>query len=41
MPGVAIVMVNGEVSMRTGWSSSSVIIYDYFFSETLVSEAKK
>lgn len=40
MPGVAIVMVNGEVSMRTGWSSSSVI-YDYFLGETSVSEAKK
>ena len=41
MPGVAIVMVIGEVSMRTGWSSSSVIIYDYFLGETSVSEAKK
>lgn len=41
MPGVVIVMVNGEVSMRTGWSSSSVIIYDYFLGETLVCEAKK
>lgn len=41
MPGVAIVMVNGEVSMRTGWSSSSVVIYDYFLGETSVSEAKK
>ena len=41
MPGVAIVMVNGEVSVRTGWSSSSVIIYDYFLGETSVNEAKK
>lgn len=41
MPGVAIVMVNFDVSMRTGWSSSSVIIYDYFLGETSVSEAKK
>ena len=36
MPGVAIVMVNVEVSMRTSWTSSSLIIYDHFLVETLV-----